>query len=138
VSPDDTWKRLNHDALKHASENNWGLFSNTQLKMADYLLAEGKQRQALSMFLWVCYLDLNDGNNHGSLTSKEFPAFNPASGFLAPDVVKKVVQLKDAMELSAAEVQTVFMETVQKRRNKLMPMGPAKAWQKINAVLQAS
>lgn len=87
-SNDVDWAMLNDDLLAHAMKNDWGLYRNARLSMANILRKEGKAEQYLMFMLEVCYLDLNGPFNCGGVNDpsirQQYPPFNPKDGFLAP------------------------------------------------------
>ena len=56
---DVKWGLLNKEVTEHAVNGMWGLYRNTRFQMAELLRKEGKLKQALFTYCWVCYLDLN-------------------------------------------------------------------------------
>lgn len=133
---DVRWALCNEHLVKHAKENNWGLYRNTKLEMAQILQKEKRERQALQTYLEVCYIDLNGPENRGGLHDvrllKEYPPFDPRQAFLAPGVTGEVVDLADNLGLNLDEVKRVFMEIAQTVCVSMrLPVKPEKAWPKL-------
>ena len=119
------WGFLNKDSLYHASTKNWGLYRNAIRQQAELLNLEGKLRQALEFYMWVCYLDIN-GNDNCS------PRFNLDLAFLAPENVKQFLKIGKELKLSRDDIKTIFLEYNKKMTESLRPpISPNKAWQKI-------
>jgi len=128
---DREWQRLNTEALDHARNNDWGLYTNTRLDMADHLKREGSPRLELEMLLYVLYLDANGADNRGGYHPdllSEFPPFDPDMAVIPPAIVARVAALFSRLGLADDEARAMFIEVSAKRRNKLMPVSPAEAW----------
>lgn len=131
----------NEHLIKHAKENNWGLYRNTKLEMAQILQKEKRGRDALQTYLEVCYIDLNGPENRGGLHDarllKEYPPFDPRQAFLAPGVTGEVVDLADNLGSNLEEVKQVFMEMAQTVCVSMrLPVKPEKAWAKLAKTLR--
>lgn len=141
-SADDEWAGLIQKALEHARNFDWGLYTNTQLDMANLLHREGRHRYELELLFWVLYLDINGPENQSGCDAvllKEFPPFDPSSGMIAPVIAERAESLISMLELDTGTVRTLFLDCATKRRNKLMPISPDNAWNELqnhNAKLQ--
>lgn len=138
---DVTWSLLNQDLMGHASQQNWGLFRNAKMEMADILRKEAKLLDALGMYCEVCYLDLNGPNNVGGITDREllkqFPPWNPKQdAFLAPGIVDKIVRLIDKAEVGEEQVKDIFTTRASKLKDSLrLLVSVSKAWSEMRKAL---
>ena len=130
ISADDEWAGLIQQALEHARNFDWGLYTNTQLDMANLLHKEGKHRHELELLFWVLYLDINGPENRSGCDAellKEFPPFDPSSAMIAPVIAERAESLISMLELDTDTARTLFLDGATKRRNKLMPISPDNA-----------
>lgn len=140
---DVEWHVLMKDRLKHASDNQWGLYRNSTLSMAKNTKSRGNLEDALRIYLEVCYLDLNGPNNatwvNGVPTvSDNFPSFTPYSSSvrLAPWVIKEINSTRKKLGLSLVEVQQMFnMHNEQVWLALRLPLDPERAWIKLETEL---
>lgn len=131
------WSLLNQDIIKHSQNANWGLYRNTRFEMGELLSREGKDKQALETYLWVCYLDLNGPNNNESIKDdpellKEYPHFSKEVAFLAPGVIQRILSLTEKLKLSPNDVRKLFIEVGKREK---LPITPNKAWIELEAEL---
>lgn len=131
---DREWARLNLEAIEHARNNDWGLYTNTRLDMADHLKREGSPRLELEMLLYVLYLDANGADNRGGCHPdllSEFPPFDPNMAVIPPAIVARATAIFSQLGLGDDDARAMFIEVAAKRRNKLMPIAPEAAWENI-------
>lgn len=138
---DVEWAILNEDAMTHASQMDWGLYRCVRYSMSRILAKEGKQRQALSFLLEVCFLDLNGPNNCGGERDpqllREFPPFNPKFGDLAPAVVGDIHDAMQDTEQNLAAVEAAFFQMARTVAPSLhLPLPPDKAWRKLKRAIK--
>lgn len=134
--PRDTdvlWSLLNKDRLRHASDQNWGLYRNSTLEMGDVLRVENRPKDAARFYLEVCYLDLNNPTNYGPTIYpellKQYPRWSPEPNGLAPGVLSLIDTVADEAELSIEALQGIFMEEAKRNHHSLeLPMSPDDAW----------
>jgi hypothetical protein len=115
---DVKWSILVKQSLAHAKANKWGLYTNSEMDKADFLMKEGKLKDALEHYLWVCHLDLNEPNNYGKLDKelrKEYPPFGPDLGILAPVITGKVQDISDDLGLGIEALKAFYFAHVGKR-----------------------
>lgn len=115
---DVKWSILAKESLGHAKANNWGLYRNSEMYKADFLRKEGKLKEALAQYLWVCHLDLNEPNNYGELDKelrKEYPPFGPSLGMLAPVITGYVQDISNDLGLNTDALSVFYFEHVGKR-----------------------
>ena len=131
---DREWQRLNTEALDHARDNDWGLYTNTQLDKADHLKREGLPKRELELLLSVLYIEANGPENRGGIDLellREFPPFDPSMAAIPPALVARAVALFDGLGLTGEQAHAMFLDVATRHRNKLMPVSPAEAWTAI-------
>lgn len=141
--PSDTdikWGLLNKQLMEHVQNGDWGLYRNAKFQMAEILHRKMKLKNALQIYLEVCYLDLNGPNNTDGVNDpellKEFPPFNPIDGnsFLAPGVIERIQQILKKLELEKEKVKADFIEHNSRiERSMRLPVAPADCWSKIES-----
>jgi hypothetical protein len=136
------WGLLGKEIIEHALNGNWGHYRNTRFQMAEVLRKESKLKQALSMYCWVCYLDLNGPRNTSGLKDpkllREFPPFSPKEAFLAPGIISRMTRIIEKLNLDQENVFTVFREAARHDHKGLkLPVQPENAWQSLMQVLFA-
>lgn len=139
---DVKWGLLGKEVIEHVMNGNWGLYRNTRFQMAEVLRKESKLKQALSMYCWVCYLDLNGPRNTSGLKDpellREFPPFSPNEAFLAPGIISRMVRLIENLNLSQEHVSSIFLEAAGHDHNGLkLPVQPEDAWLSVKKELFA-
>jgi len=131
ISADEKWADLSLQALEYAKHFEWGMYTNTQLDMADLLKKEGKHRHELELLFWVLYLDLNGPENRRDVPSdllKEFPPFDTEMAVVPPVIANRSAILLAELGLDADAARSMFIQCATRRRNKLMPVQPDRAW----------
>lgn len=133
---DVLWALHNKHLLEHTRMNNWGLYRNTRLGMAELLMSEGKRRQALDTYLEVAYLDANEPNNRGGMSSpdllREFPPFTPESAVMAPGIVSEIETLGQELGLSEVDLRDAFLAVAERvHRNLNLPLKPDAGWHRL-------
>jgi len=138
---DVTWSMLNQELIEHASQQNWGLFRNAKMQMADIYRKESKLEDALGAYFEVCYLDLNGPNNMSGVTDpellREFPPWNPKQdAFLAPGIVDRVARLIQKTETDESIAKNMFKVRARKLKvNLRLPVSEENAWAEIHKAL---
>jgi predicted RNA-binding Zn-ribbon protein involved in translation (DUF1610 family) len=137
---DIKWGLLGKDAIEHALNGNWGLYRNARFQMAEVLSKESKLKQALSMYCWVCYLDLNGPRNTSGVKDqellREFPPFSPKEAFLAPGIISRMARIIEKLNLDQEKVSLIFQEiTVRVYKGLKLPMQPEDAWKSVRREL---
>ena len=87
---DYLWSKLNGDSLKYHAQEEWGLYRNCRLKMADILMHENNYSNALRFLVEVCYCDSMDG---GIWNEKNTTIF-------APYVIEHIANIQNKMNYS--------------------------------------
>jgi len=140
---DVLWAIFNRGSVKHACNNDWGLYRNDRLGMAAVLESDQKLIEALEMYLEVCYLDTNDPRNRGGIThdpdlALEFPTFTPESAVMAPAVLGRVKDLANDTGWAATELRAAFLRVAERVRSELhVPLTPIQGWSKLADALGA-
>lgn len=137
---DVKWGLLGREAIEQALNGNWGLYRNTRFQMAEVLRRESKLKQALSMYCWVCYLDLNGPRNTSGLKDpellREFPSFSPKEAFLAPGIISRMTRIIEKLNLDQENVFSLFLEAAGLDHKGLkLPVQPEDAWLSLRRVL---
>jgi hypothetical protein len=136
---DVAWRLLNEDSITHGGTGNWGLYRNSRFSMSESLRAEGRWKEALLMYLEVCYLDLNGPQNRGGIENypdlaAEFPPFDPKDAFLAPGVLERCRKLAATLQLTPDDLRDHFQKAAEPHhRNLLLPVDPQSAWRRFEA-----
>lgn len=136
---DVEWRLLNEDSITHASTGNWGLYRNTRFSMGESLRAEGRLKEALVMYLEVCYLDLNGPQNREGIENfpelaAKFPSFDPKDAFLAPGVLERCRKLASTLKLTPDNLRDHFQKAAEPHhRNLRLPVDPQSAWRRFEA-----
>lgn len=138
------WSLLQKELDQYARERNSGDFRNAKLEMADILRREGKSTEALSLYLEVCYLDLNDLDDTRSITDKELLRellpwnLNDATTELAPAVIDEVLQLMEQTGISTDTLQDIFFQRASALRSLFrLRLSPTTAWRRIREALRS-
>jgi hypothetical protein len=126
---DAEWRRLNKERLCNAKENNWGLYCNTILDMAEHMKKRGNLKRSITFYLDLCYLDLNGPQNVGSFLRNEYPAFTPSDGQLAPKIVSDLSALARECGISQEKLREQFYKVAEGSRQRLRtPLSTEEAW----------
>lgn len=121
-----------------------GLFRNTILEKGDIFNLFGDFRNALIMYLELCYIDLNGPSNRGSFRNnleslKEYPPFNSRDSrmvFLAPGIITNIEQISKEMNLSKEDIKQIFFEHNQiVEKSRRLPLSVQDAWIKLEPEL---
>ena len=146
------WSLLQEQLKIHAKNGDWGLYASSRFQMAEILRKESKLKDALALYLEVCYLDLNGPRNTGSggvsgpripapaehdpLIRKMFPPFSPDEGLIAPGVVVRMSNIVQDLGIGPGETKQMFDPVARLLKTSLqLPMNPNAAWLQIEAEL---
>ncbi len=134
------WSLLQEELKVHAKNGNSGLYRNSRFQMAEILRKESKLKDALTLYLEVCYLDLNEPRNTGGerhpLIRKMFPPFSPDEGLLVLDVVVRMSNIVQDLGIGPSETKQMFDPMARLLKTRLqLPMNPNAAWLQIEAEL---
>jgi len=122
---DQVWRELTTEGLQHAKNKDWGLYRNTQLDKARFLMKEVNPKQTLWKFLEVNYLDLNGPENSGL-------GWRRSEAFLAPTVIEWTADLALECELDEDGLKALFLQMAGKEQSALrLPLDPEKAWPRL-------
>jgi len=126
----------------HVNQNKWGLYRNAKFKMAETLKWENKLEEALSLYLEICYLDINGPSNIGPVLSdskflKEYPPFNPKYGLFAPGILNRIVIINRELKLNDSEIKEIFFNAAKPQQNALaLPISTENAWTMLESELR--
>lgn len=130
---DVKWSLLNEELLSNVKNGDWGLYRNTKFALAKILVKEERYKDALLLYLEICYLDLNGPNNTGGMKDSHFPPFSIDMAFLAPGIVKKTSKMIKVLNLDKTEVENLFFRISNKlEKNLKLPVSPKKVWVRIS------
>ncbi|PIC63155.1 hypothetical protein CSV79_13145 [Sporosarcina sp. P13] len=138
---DIEWHLLIEERLEHANNNQWGLYRNTTLRMAEHLYRLESYDLSLRTYLEVLYLDLNGPKNAGKINGqyhlgKHEKVFDPQGfAFVAPGIIKRIVLLKNKrIPTNDKQVKTLFIENGEQIYHALqLPLSPSLAWSNFEA-----
>lgn len=134
---DVRWRILNEDAMKHASNGDIGLYTNTQREMSEILIKEGRYEQALTVVLAVCYLDYCGPQNTSGRGDMERTLFLKEQGFIAPGKAARAAKAIKALKISEADVYTRYLQATEPYRSwHGIPLTPEEAWPEISSAVR--
>lgn len=114
-----------------------GLYRNTILYKADIFKVSRDLRNALIMYLELCYIDSNGPNNCGSSKNdrellKKYPPFNPnnsVDAFLAPGILQYIQQINKELNLTKDQIKEIFYEhNLKVEKSRKLPQSVQDAW----------
>jgi hypothetical protein len=121
----------------HFKNLDMGLFRNTIQSKGDLFKSSGDLRNALIMYLELCYIDLNGPNNCGSCKDEpellnEYPPFDPnnsVDAFLAPGILNYIDQLTNELNLTKDQLKEIFFNhNLKVEKSKKLPLPVQEAW----------
>ena len=122
---DIAWANLNKESIHHAMNGNFGLYRNARLDMAEFLAKEKRYKDALEMYLEICYLDINGD------------AFDPSMGFIAPGIIKRIIISAKRINFTITQIQNLFTNrNTRIYRAMKLPLAPEECWLKIKKALK--
>ncbi|PLS17636.1 hypothetical protein CVD28_11640 [Bacillus sp. M6-12] len=142
---DVEWHLLMNERILHANNQQWGLYRNTTLRMAEHLYKLKKYELSLRTYLEVLYIDVNGPNNAGKINGQyefhvrqDFRPFNPndkSNTFLAPGVVKRVLIITSKrFPMDKESLQELFMHQCDNVFKALaLLLTPEEAWSLIKS-----
>lgn len=138
---DVQWGLLNEDLLNYAKSGQWVSYRSAIFQMAEILRKEKRLKEALRMYLGVCYLDLNGATNmmtneSGSIISDpEFnKPFDSGLAFLAPGVIDRIKKIIEKLELSKEEVKEIYFDFSNKiKKHTRAPITPVDCFSNLEA-----
>jgi hypothetical protein len=119
---DVKWSLLNEDIIKNSVKAQWESYRFTRFEMGEILKKEGKLKAALSMYLCVCYLDLNGArdvmlNEDGSIFDPESnKPFSKDLITIAPGVVERIKKIIRKLDLNKEEVKRIFIMSAKREK----------------------
>jgi len=138
---DVQWSLLNEEILNTANNAQWGLYRNARFQMAEILNKENKLKDALRMYLGVCYLDLNGASNMptdedgNAINDTEFfKPFDPELKFLAPGVIDRIQKIIKKLDIAKEEVKEIFLDFASKeQKSTRAPIAPVDCFEELEA-----
>lgn len=113
---DVRWSLLNEELLENAKSEQWGLYRNVRFQMAEILNKENKLKDALHMYLEVCYLDLNAATNmpideKGNVIHdpEYFKPFDSEQKSLVPGIIERIKKIIKKLNLEKQEVRKIYL-----------------------------
>jgi len=116
---DKIWEYLNECSMKHAKENNWGLYRNCRLTMYKFLLEEKKYQEALCMLSEVVFYDLSGLDNNFDMKYLDifapslFP-YESSSAKIYPAITDMICYCQEEAGVSDDELKVIFTNNMSK------------------------
>lgn len=126
---DVKWRKIGKEEIENIKGGNWGLYRNNQLEKASIFSQEGKNKQALELYLFISYLDLNGASNGHE-------PFNKRLSFLAPACIFEISELSKEEKISMQDLKKMFIQVSKKYTPIQAPFTPEKAWKKLEAKIE--
>lgn len=132
---------FNRKLLDHAKLENWGLYRNTRLDMADFLRKKRKTLGALTTYLEVSYLDANGPMNLMDRVDRqgfrESPPFDPSIATQAPRVIGEIYVNSQELKLSNTELKARYLQVATTlQRHLKTPVDPEDGWKELENELE--
>ncbi|AZV42012.1 hypothetical protein BAOM_1402 [Peribacillus asahii] len=140
---DINWHLMINKRIEHYNNQQWGLYRNTTLSMAEHLYKLKKYELAFIMYLEVLYIDVNGPNNAGKINGRyefevraNFMPFNPkdkGNTFVAPAILKRVNFIRTSKHpIDSEKIKELFMYQCEQVHHSLnLPITPQEAWDKL-------
>lgn len=106
---DYLWSKFNMESLIYQAQEQWGLYRNCRLKMAEILSSEQRYNEALRFLIEVCYCDVL-----GFEEIERFVRVPRKQQIIAPGIQQKIFKIKDALHYSDERLKeeiAVYFET---------------------------
>lgn len=143
--PSDTdvqWSMLNESLLEYAKKGQWGAYTSARREMAEIHKKEGRLKDALRMYLGVCYLELNGPNNmmideKGNVVGGEYEKpFEPDIGYIPPGILNSTQQIIKKLEPKKEEIKDLYFDFAYKIKETTgAPLIPEDCFDKIEKLL---
>jgi hypothetical protein len=128
---DIQWNLLNEDLLENVKKEQWGLYRNTRLQMAKILSKENRLKDALGIYLDICYLDLNGVTNmpldeNGNVVYSEYlKPFNSEFKFLAPGIIEIIKKVVQKLGIEREEIREMYLNSAEvQKKSTQAPLNP--------------
>ena len=140
------WGLLNEELLENAKSEQWGLYRNARFQMAEILSKEDKLKDALRMYLGVCYLDMNGATNmptdeQGNVIydTEYFKPFDPEQKFLAPGIIDRIKKIIKKLNLEKQEVREIYLSFADvQQRSTRAPLAPTDTFSELETEIWTS
>ncbi|MDP2650663.1 MAG: hypothetical protein Q8P04_01035 [bacterium] len=127
---DVEWGVLNDQLMEYAESGDWDLYRNVRFNMAEVLRKEAKLKDALKVYLEVCYLDLNGPGNIKVLGGPAFQA--KLSTGVDHQVVILIEKIMKKLNLSKDDVGKIFIEHNSRiGKNLQLSLTPEECWSSL-------
>jgi len=126
---DVKWKKIAKEEVENIKNKNFGLYRNNQFEKASILSQEGKHKQALELYLFVSYLDLNGVSNGHE-------PFNKRLSFLAPACIFEISELSKDEKMSMQDLKKMFIQVSKRYTAIQAPFTPEKVWDKLETKIE--
>ena len=134
------YQSYQRQGVEYIKEGHFGLFRNTRHELALLLDEEGKTdeqklKEALAIYLELCYIDLNGPRNSTKLgreLDKNYQNFEPQEGDLAIGIVAPANHIIARLAVTKNEVKTLFQEHNSRHLSGLnLPLSIDDAWKEL-------
>jgi len=130
---DVKWSLFNKDILKHMGSGEWGSYRVTRIQMAEHMLKEGHNIDALRHFLEVFYLDINGADDvDESAFEYGMRPFGKDLSYIAPVVVETINSIIKNEQIDASSVKehyTKIVDGISHHPN--IVYSPNEAWKRL-------
>lgn len=133
---DVLWRVFNDEILEYSSSERWKLYTHVHYEMAELLMSEGRNADALRLYCETFYLLVNGPKNiDPQLASEGFPRFKP-HGDPPEYCIKRIVQMLAEAELVPDQIEQQFLTLATELQGELaLPLPPAVAWKILTVYL---
>ena len=117
---DKVWGYLNQCSMEHAKERNMGAYRNRRYDMSQFLLEEGKLKDALAMLAEVVFYDVSGATcvvfDHGIFEFMGYDLFNyeKTPVMIAPRVIVEIADCQKKLEYNDDELRAALVERMSK------------------------
>jgi len=139
---DVQWSLLNESLLEYVKKGQWGAYTRTRNELAEIHKKEGRLKDALRMYLGVCYLDLNEPmnmmvNEEGDVIESEYNMpFEPEIANLPPRLIKSTKKLIEELGLERGEIKDIYLDFAYRMKKSTgAPLKPQDCFGKIEEVI---
>lgn len=102
---DTLWRKLHQDCLTFASNNDWGLYRNAKLRMAEIREDEKGYKDALALYAEVCYYDCTGLQN--SIDGKLNQYDEDMSQLIVPSIFNRMADIMKQQNISIDDLRLI-------------------------------
>lgn len=139
---DVRWSLLNESLLEYAKKGQWGTYTRTRNELAEIHKKEGRLKDALRMYLGVCYLDLNGPmnmmvNEGGDVIESEYNMpFEPEVANLPPRLIESTKKLIEELGLEREEIKDIHLDFAYRMKESTgAPLKPEDCFKEIEKII---